>query len=51
MLMTLLIVLLVLSLGGGGWGSSRYGVMSWSPLGVIVVIALVLYMTGNLSMH
>ena len=48
MLTILLIVLLVLALGGGGWGHSRFGVASWSPLGLIVLVLLVLYFTGNL---
>ncbi len=48
MLMILLVVLLVLALGGGGWGHSRYGVASWSPLGIVALILVVLYFTGNL---
>lgn len=48
MLLILLIVLLVLALGGGGWGYSRYGMVGWSPAGLIVVLLLVLWFTGNL---
>ena len=48
MLMILLVVLLVLSLGGGGWGHSRYGYASWSPLGLVALVLVVLYFTGNL---
>ena len=48
MITILLIVLLVLALGGGGWGHSRYGAASWSPLGLIVIILLVMFFTGNL---
>lgn len=48
MLLILLIVLLVLALGGGGWGYSRYGLAGWSPAGLIVVLLLVLWFTGNL---
>lgn len=50
MLITLLIVLLVLALVGGGWGYSRpgYGYMSFSPLGVIAVIFVVLLLVGAL---
>ena len=48
MLMILLIVLLVLALGGGGWGHGRYGLAGWSPAGIILVLLVVLYLTGNL---
>lgn len=48
MLTILLVILLIAALGGGGWGHSRYGVASWSPLGIVVVILLVMYFTGNL---
>ncbi len=48
MLMIVLLVLLVAALGGGGWGHSRYGGASWSPLGLIALVLVVLYFTGNL---
>ncbi len=48
MLMIVLIVLLVLALGGGGYGHSRYGLASWSPLGLIALVLVVLWATGNL---
>lgn len=48
MITILLIVLLVLALGGGGWGHSRYGAASWSPLGIIVLVLIVMFFTGNL---
>lgn len=50
MLLTILIVLLILALLGGGWGTSRYGYASWSPLGLLVLILVVLLLTGNLSL-
>lgn len=50
MLMTLLIVLLLLALLGGGFGSSRgWGYYGWSPLGLLVLIVLILAITGNLN--
>lgn len=50
MLMTLLVVLLLLALLGGGFGHSRgWGYMGWSPLGLLVLIVLILALTGNLS--
>ena len=48
MLTILLIVLLVMALGGGGWGYSRYGAASWSPLGLVVIVLLLMFFTGNL---
>ena len=48
MLMIILLVLLVAALGGGGWGHSRYGAASWSPLGLIALVLVVLYFTNNL---
>jgi uncharacterized membrane protein YtjA (UPF0391 family) len=47
MLFTILIVLLVLSLLGGGWGYSRYGYAAVSPLGILLVLFLILYFTGH----
>jgi hypothetical protein len=48
MLTILLIVLLILALGGGTWGYSRYGYAGWSPAGIIVVILVLLWLTGRL---
>ena len=47
-MLTLLIILLVLSAVFGGWGHRRWGYTGWSPLGIIVVLLLVLWLTGNL---
>lgn len=47
MLLTILVILLLLSLLGGGWGHSRYGYAGWSPLGLIVLIIVILLLTGN----
>ena len=49
MLMTILIVVLILSLVGGGLGHSRFGYAGWSPAGVILAIVVVLFLTGRLS--
>ena len=48
MLLIVLVVVLLFALGGGGWGHSRYGYTSWSPAGIIVLVLLVLWFTGNL---
>ena len=50
MLITLIVVLLLLSLLGGGYGHSRgWGYYGWSPVGLIILIILILALTGNLS--
>ncbi|HEY0138029.1 MAG TPA: hypothetical protein VGB85_28280 [Nannocystis sp.] len=48
MLTIILIVLLVLALGGGGVGHSRYGFAGWSPAFLILLVLLVLWYTGHL---
>ena len=47
MLLTILLVVLVLSLVGGGVGHSRYGYAGWSPAGIILVALLVLLFIGR----
>lgn len=51
MLLTILIVLLVLSLLGGGWGYSRWGVLGMSPAGILLVVLLIMWLTGHLSVR
>jgi hypothetical protein len=46
MLMTILIVVLILALVGGGLGHGRFGYAGWSPAAIILVILLVLLLTG-----
>jgi hypothetical protein len=48
MLMTILIVVLCLSLLGGGIGHSRYGFAGWSPAGLVLAACFILYLTGHL---
>jgi hypothetical protein len=48
MLMTILLVLLVLALLGGGIGYSRYGFAGLSPAGILLVVLLVLFLSGHL---
>lgn len=47
MLFTILIILLVLSLFGGGLGHSRYGYAGWGPAGILVVVLLVMFLSGH----
>ena len=48
MLITILLILLVLSVFGGGWGYPRWGYASWSPIGLIVLILLIMWIAGYL---
>ncbi len=48
MLLLVLIAILVLSLGGGGWAHSRYGYVGWSPAGLVLLLLAVLWVTGQL---
>ncbi|APR85455.1 Hypothetical protein A7982_10804 [Minicystis rosea] len=48
MLLFLFLVLLILALGGGSWGYSRYGYVGFSPAGLLVVLLFVFWVTGNL---
>ncbi len=47
-MLTLLIILLVLSAVFGGWGHRRWGYTGWSPLGIVAILLVVLWLTGNL---
>lgn len=47
-MLTLLLILLVLSLVGGGFGHRSWGYAGWSPAGVIVLVLVILALTGNL---
>ena len=48
MLLTILIIVLLVSLVGGGFGHSRFGYAGWSPAGIIICVLLVLMFTGRL---
>ena len=50
MLTLLLIILLILLLAGGGWGYGRSGHASLSPAGLVLLVPLVLWLTGNLRL-
>jgi hypothetical protein len=46
-MLTILVILLVLALVGGGLGHGRFGYAGWSPAGVILLVLLVLFFTGT----
>jgi hypothetical protein len=50
-MLTLLLILLVVAILFGGFGSRRgYGYYGWSPVGLLILIILVLALTGNLGL-
>jgi len=49
MLLTILLIVLVLAVLGGGYGHSRVGYVGWSPAGIILAVLLVLFFTGHLG--
>ena len=51
MLLLLIVVLLLSSLVGGGVFYSRFGYAGMSPAGIILLLLVVLYFTGNLHLH
>jgi len=46
-MLTILLIVLVIALLGGGLGHSRYGYAGWSPAGIVVVVLLLLLFTGH----
>ena len=46
-MLTILLILLLIALIGGGVGHSRFGYAGWSPAGIILVIVLVMFLTGT----
>jgi hypothetical protein len=53
MLITILVVLVILSLAGGAFGGEYLGpgpYRRWSPLGIVLVILLVLWLFGGLDL-
>jgi len=50
MLLTILLIVLLISLIGGGVGYRRYGAGSLGPVGLLLVIGIILYLTGNLNL-
>jgi hypothetical protein len=47
-MLLLLVILLILAAVGGGFGHSRYGYGSWSPLAIVGVILVVMLLSGRI---
>ncbi len=50
MLLIILIILILATFGGGTWGHPRYGYASWSPLGVVLVVLVILLLLGHIRL-
>ena len=46
-MLTILLIVLVIALLGGGLGHSRYGYAGWSPAGIILVVLLIWLFMGH----
>jgi hypothetical protein len=46
-MLTILLIVLLIAMIGGGLGHSRYGYAGWSPAGVLLAVVLVLLFTGH----
>jgi hypothetical protein len=47
-MLTILIIVLLVALLGGGFGHGRFGYASWSPAAIIAVVLLLLLLLGRL---
>ena len=47
-MLTLLVILLILAMFGGGFGQSRWGYAGWSPAAIIALVLLVMLLMGRL---
>jgi hypothetical protein len=47
-MLTILVILLLIALLGGGIGYGRYGFAGMSPAGLLIVILIVLALSGRL---
>ncbi len=45
--LSLLVVLLIVAVGLGGWGHSRYGVSGWFPAGLLLAVLLGFCLAGK----
>ncbi len=46
-MLTILVILLVIALLGGGFGHARYGYVGWSPAGIVLLVLLLWLITGH----
>lgn len=45
------ILLVIVLLGGGGWGVQRYGWLGGTPVALVLIVLGLLYLTGHLSLR
>jgi hypothetical protein len=47
-MLTILVILLILALLGGGFGYSRFGAAGMSPAAIVGIILVIMLLTGRL---
>ncbi len=47
MLLTILLIVLLISLLGGGFGYSKWGAAGMSPAGILLVVLVIMLFTGH----
>lgn len=47
-MLTILLIVLLIALLGGGLGYNRFGYAGWSPAAIILVVLLVLLLVGRI---
>jgi hypothetical protein len=43
-----LLIIVALSIAAGGFGQPRFGYWGWSPLGLVFLVLILLWLTGHL---
>jgi hypothetical protein len=46
-MLTILLIVLLVALIGGGLGHSRFGYAGWSPAGLLVLVIVIMLLTGQ----
>ena len=47
-MLTILIIVLLIALLGGGLGHGKFGAAGWSPAAIIAIILVVMLLTGRM---
>lgn len=47
-MLTILIIVLLIALLGGGLGHGKFGAAGWSPAAIIAVVLVVMLLTGRM---
>ena len=47
-MLTILLIILLLTMLGGGFGHSRFGYAGWSPAAVVAIVLIALLLMGQI---